>query len=131
VQPPRRGPADPVPRGGRGARGFLRQLEERRPPDPNVIMNSRLRQKELVEHLAYTANCWECVKARTRRAALRHIHDDLVNVKEMIRHMQLDAQDRILFELGTLEMKADAIEMQRAKPGGRLELIGPTWIRGW
>jgi len=57
-------------------------------PDPNVIMNSALRQKELVEHLAYTANCWGVCQARRAAAALRHIHDDLVNVKEMIRHMQ-------------------------------------------
>lgn len=95
---------------------FLRQLEERRPPDPNVVMNSRLRQKELVEHLAYTRELLGSVSSQDAAAAkLKLILDGAQDVKRVLKALEDEAKDRIFFELSSLELNASPVEMQKGE----------------
>src|SRR5262249_10327380 len=95
---------------------FLRQLEERRPPDPNIVMNSRLRQKELVEHLSYTRELLGAVSSiDIAGKELQKIYNQLVEVKQAIKQLHDDAVNEVFFPLGKLAMKADNVEMQKGE----------------
>jgi hypothetical protein len=95
---------------------FLRALEDRRAADKTVTDNSLARQAELIEHLKYTQSLLGSISSLDQAAAAaKRLRDGLVEVKEIIKTLQDDLTDDIFFSLGSLELKADPVELQKGE----------------